>query len=229
MILPVATLSAANKKSWCHAACSPWLCPVKARPFGRLQMAAPAPRPGSKAFRRHREQSLWRADRRKNSTSAALPRTGRALAPRLAGSEVNIVRAKEAPDILNINVARPWPATDRSTGHNLQAAASQAPECLFVPCHRLLARPWAVLEQGCSAAPPPVTMRLNNHFRGNRTRAAPSAASNICAPFHSRCAVVGARQRASSTLRTFGLSRTPLALGIIPILNHDSPKKKSGY
>jgi hypothetical protein len=30
-------------------------------------------------------------------------------------------------------------------------------------------------------------------------------------------------------LRTFGLSRTSLALGIIPIFNHDSPKKKSGY
>jgi hypothetical protein len=41
--------------------------------------------------------------------------------------------------------------------------------------------------------------------------------------------VVGARQRASSTFRTFGLSRTSLALGIIPILNHDSPTKKSGY
>jgi hypothetical protein len=41
--------------------------------------------------------------------------------------------------------------------------------------------------------------------------------------------VLGARQRASSTLRTFGLSRTSLALGIIPILNHDSPAKKSVY
>jgi hypothetical protein len=41
--------------------------------------------------------------------------------------------------------------------------------------------------------------------------------------------VLGARQRASSTLRTFGLSRTSLALGIIPILNHDSPTKKSVY
>jgi hypothetical protein len=37
------------------------------------------------------------------------------------------------------------------------------------------------------------------------------------------------RQRASSTLRIFGLSRTSLALGIILILNHYSPKKKSGY
>jgi hypothetical protein len=30
-------------------------------------------------------------------------------------------------------------------------------------------------------------------------------------------------------LRIFGLSRTSLALGIILILNHDSPAKKSGY
>ena len=57
-----------------------------------------------------------------------------------------------------------------------------------------------------------------------------SAASNTMhARFTSRCAVVGARQRASSTLRIFGLRRTSLALGIIPILNHDSPKKKSRY
>jgi hypothetical protein len=58
----------------------------------------------------------------------------------------------------------------------------------------------------------------------------PSAANNtIRARLTSRCAVLGARQRASSTLRTFGLSRTSLALGIIPILNHDSPTKKSVY
>jgi hypothetical protein len=41
--------------------------------------------------------------------------------------------------------------------------------------------------------------------------------------------VLGARQRPSSTLRIFGLTRTSLALGIIPILNHDSRSKKSGY
>jgi hypothetical protein len=41
--------------------------------------------------------------------------------------------------------------------------------------------------------------------------------------------VLGARQRPSSTLRTFGVSRTSLALGIIPILNHDSLAMKSGY
>jgi hypothetical protein len=56
----------------------------------------------------------------------------------------------------------------------------------------------------------------------------PSAAINTMhARFTSRCAVFGARQRASSTLRIFGLRRTSLALRIIPILNHASPKKKS--
>jgi hypothetical protein len=32
--------------------------------------------------------------------------------------------------------------------------------------------------------------------------------------------VLGARMRASSTLRIFGLNRTSLALGIIPISKH---------
>jgi hypothetical protein len=66
----------------------------------------------------------------------------------------------------------------------------------------------------------------------------PAAASKtIRARFTSRCAVLGARQRASSTLRTFGLSRTSsffgnhpdLELGITPIFNHDPPTKKSGH
>jgi hypothetical protein len=30
-------------------------------------------------------------------------------------------------------------------------------------------------------------------------------------------------------LRIFGRSRTSLASGIIPILNHDSPQKESGH
>jgi ABC transporter substrate binding protein len=58
----------------------------------------------------------------------------------------------------------------------------------------------------------------------------PSAASNtIRVRFTLRCAVLGARHRASSTLRIFGVSRTSLALGIVPILNHDSPMEKSGH
>jgi hypothetical protein len=40
--------------------------------------------------------------------------------------------------------------------------------------------------------------------------------------------VLGARQRASSTLHIFGLSRTSLASGIIPILNHESLQRKVG-
>jgi hypothetical protein len=57
----------------------------------------------------------------------------------------------------------------------------------------------------------------------------PCAASNtIRARFTVLGGVLGARHRASSTLRIFGRSRTSLASGIIPILNHDSPWKKSG-
>jgi hypothetical protein len=58
----------------------------------------------------------------------------------------------------------------------------------------------------------------------------PSAAINtIRARFTSPCGVLGARQRASSTLRIFARSRTSLASGIISILNHDSPQKESGH
>jgi hypothetical protein len=47
----------------------------------------------------------------------------------------------------------------------------------------------------------------------------PSAASStIRARFTSPCGVLGARHRASSTLRSFGLSRTSLASGIHPDL-----------
>ena len=52
-------------------------------------------------------------------------------------------------------------------------------------------------------------MRGNATSASNRTVLRPSAASNtIRARFTSRRAVVGARQRASSIFRTFGLSRT---------------------
>jgi hypothetical protein len=55
-----------------------------------------------------------------------------------------------------------------------------------------------------------------------------AANNTIRASFTWSCGMLGARQRASSTLRTFGLSRTSLASGIIPILNQDSLAKKSG-
>jgi hypothetical protein len=97
----------------------------------------------------------------------------------------------------------------------------------------LLACPRAIIQSSkpmIGKAMPPFAdnARLNAYFLGDRMR--PSAASNtICARFRSPCGVLGARQRASSTLRIFGLSRTSLASGIIPILNHDSLAKKSAY
>ena len=72
-------------------------------------------------------------------------------------------------------------------------------------------------------APP----RLNTDFLGNRTRAATLSCQQHY-PGSLHVALGGARQRASSTLRIFRLSRTSLASGIIPILNNDSPSKKSG-
>jgi hypothetical protein len=58
----------------------------------------------------------------------------------------------------------------------------------------------------------------------------PAAANRtIRARFKSRCNVVGEREHASSTLRSFLERWTSLASGIIPILNHDSPSKKRGY
>jgi hypothetical protein len=58
----------------------------------------------------------------------------------------------------------------------------------------------------------------------------PSAASKMTrARKTSRCSVVGARTRASSTARSSGDSRTSVALGIIATLNHESTLHKSGY
>ena len=44
----------------------------------------------------------------------------------------------------------------------------------------------------------------------------------------SRCSVVGARNRAASAARSSGVSRTSAALGIIPMLNHESAAAKAG-
>jgi hypothetical protein len=56
-----------------------------------------------------------------------------------------------------------------------------------------------------------------------------SAASKpMRARITSRCGVVGAWHCASSTARSSGLSRTSLASGITPILNHDSPPNDRG-
>jgi hypothetical protein len=63
-----------------------------------------------------------------------------------------------------------------------------------------------------------------------RQRLRPAEANRtIRARFKSRCNVTGERQHASSTLRSFLQRWTSLASGIIPVLNHDSRSKKSGY
>ena len=104
---------------------------------------------------------------------------------------------------------------------------------LTVDC--LLACPRAIIQSSkpmiCKAMPPFAhNTRLNAYFLGDRTCApAFGRQQHYLRPLQSLCGVLGARQRASSTLRIFGLSRTSLASGIIPILNHHSPTKKSGY
>jgi hypothetical protein len=56
-----------------------------------------------------------------------------------------------------------------------------------------------------------------------------AARSTIRARFKSRCIVTGDRQPASSTSRSLRESRTALASGIIPTLNHDSLSFESRY
>jgi hypothetical protein len=75
--------------------------------------------------------------------------------------------------------------------------------CFVVGCDE--SRQSAAASCSRCAAEPPTSSAIERVLR-------PSAASNtIRARFTSRCGVLGARQRASSTLRIFGLSRTSLA------------------
>jgi hypothetical protein len=73
--------------------------------------------------------------------------------------------------------------------------------------------------------------RLDANLLGDRPRTAPGRRKK-----HdprslqiSRCIVTGDRQRASSTSRSLRESRTALASGIIPTLNHDSLSFESRY
>jgi hypothetical protein len=71
---------------------------------------------------------------------------------------------------------------------------------------------------------------LDPNLLGDRSVLRPAAASStIRARFKSRCNVTGERQRSSSTLRSFLERWTSLASGIIPMLNHDSLPRESGY
>ena len=123
----------------------------------------------------------------------------------------------------------------RGRGHGGRSRSARIRLFVALAVNRLLAPMRAVFEPAeavIGKASPPVAddPRLNTHFLGNRSVLRPSAASNtIRARLTSRCGALGARQRASSNLRIFGLSRTSLASGTIPVLNHDSPENKSGY
>ena len=68
--------------------------------------------------------------------------------------------------------------------------------------------------------------RLNAYFLGDRTCAAAfGRQQHYLRPLHVALRRARGRQRASSTLRIFGLSRTSLASEIIPILNQLLAKK----
>jgi hypothetical protein len=161
-----------------------------------------------------------------------------ALAPGLARRQIDMVLAQKPPNILNINVLQCFASQQTRPARVARGRwlfqKRQNPPVRHPAVDRLLAPPRAILQSNNSMigkAMPPFAdnARLNAYFLGDRTCARPAAASNtICARFTSPCGVLGARQRASSTLRIFGLSRTSLASGIIPILNHDSPQRKGG-
>jgi hypothetical protein len=95
--------------------------------------------------------------------------------------------------------------------------------------------PRAILKPGKAVigkAPPPVAddARLNANFLGDRARAAAlGRQQHYPRPF--RLALGSARCSAARLKHLAYLRLEPnlSALGIIPILNHDSPKKKSGY
>ena len=106
--------------------------------------------------------------------------------------------------------------------HSPQPAVyPEAPECACSwPCRRS-ASVLQPVNAVVGEAPPPVVdnARLNTHSSAIERALRPAAASNTMrAGLTSRCAVVAARHRASSTFRTFGLSRTSFALRIAPIL-----------
>jgi hypothetical protein len=82
---------------------------------------------------------------------------------------------------------------------------------------------------GKSAAPAAHRPRHGAEARDRARRTPLGSQQDVRARKTSRCSVVGARTRASSTARSRGDSRTSAALGSITILNHESALRKSGY
>ena len=150
-----------------------------------LSNLAPAPRLKSTAFRLRRENN--RLSRRIDIKAHHVGSFRRklwvvALTPGLAGREVDIVLAQEAPDILNMQRhPTPWPTMDRSIGHNLEAAAypGSMPKsaCAWL-CRRSASCPRAADPSALqghdrqNAEPVADNARLNSNFLGDRAYAA---------------------------------------------------------
>jgi hypothetical protein len=148
--------------------------------------------------------------------------------------------AQEPPDILNVNIAQrpgqqgPGPAREPRWRRFIEQL--QNPLVGRLRIDRLFTRPRFVLQSfkakvGKAMPPKADNPRLDPNFLGDRSGTTPGRRQkHDPRPLHkSRCNVTGDRQQASSTLRSFLERWTSLASGIIPMLNHDSPSKESGY
>src|SRR5262249_5365842 len=104
-----------------------------------------------------------------------------ALAPGLAGSQINLVFAQKAPNILNINMFQGL-SQQRTRPSAIALGRRLIQQCQNAPVrrltvNRLLARPRAISKASKAVigiAPPPVAhdARLNIDFLRDRTRAA---------------------------------------------------------
>jgi hypothetical protein len=114
-------------------------------------------------------------------------------------------------------------------GPAVQESVCRSPWCRSAPCRpQLVFKPFKPLF-GVATPPQSDNPRLDPDFPRDRPGAAPvRCQQNNPRPFQITF-VTGERQRASNALRSFRRRQTSLASGIIPILNHDSRSKKSGY
>ena len=145
--------------------------------------------------------------------------------------------AQEPPEILDVNIAqrlgqqRAGPARK-----SLRAALIQQLQHPLVGClriNRLLARPRLVFQPFKAmvgiAMPPKAAIRgwISTSLAIDRVLRPSAASRTIRARFKSRCNVIGERQHASSTLRSFLERWTSLASGSAMIGNHDLRSKAS--
>ena len=164
-----------------------------------------------------------------------------ALAPGLAPGEVDLLPAQEAPGPA-ARARRPVRLQSRATIPARESGRRRT----FQDSQNASSRPVSLVYFGAGpgrglSAKPAKPSRANRPrqvltVRGivpsaraiERVEWPSSASKTIRARNASRCSVVGARTRASSTARSAGVSRTFAAMGIIPMLNHESAFRKSG-